>query len=41
MTHSIGDNYRTFDCEVRWPAAKENSEIPASITCLRISPWSR
>ena len=38
MTHSIGDNYRTFDCEVRWPAAKDNSEIPASISRFESLP---
>jgi putative Mg2+ transporter-C (MgtC) family protein len=38
MTHSIGENYRTFDCEVRWPAAKDTSEIPASISRFESLP---
>jgi putative Mg2+ transporter-C (MgtC) family protein len=38
MTHSTDENRRTFDCEVRWPAAKESAEIPASISRLESLP---
>jgi len=38
MKHSSGDNCRTFDCEVRWPAKNDNPEIPASISQLEALP---
>jgi putative Mg2+ transporter-C (MgtC) family protein len=38
MSHSIDENFRIFDCEVRWAAAKENVEIPASVSRLESLP---
>jgi putative Mg2+ transporter-C (MgtC) family protein len=38
MSHSVGEHYRKFDCEARWPAEKENAEIPASIVQLESLP---
>lgn len=38
MKHSIADNFRTFDCEVRWPARKKDPEIPASVGRLESLP---
>ncbi len=38
MMHSIAENIRTFDCELRWAAAKDDSEIPNSINQLESLP---
>jgi putative Mg2+ transporter-C (MgtC) family protein len=38
MTHSVSANRRTFDCDVRWAAERENTEIPASIGQLESWP---
>lgn len=34
MMHSIAENIRTFDCELRWAAAEDHSEIPNAIRQL-------
>jgi putative Mg2+ transporter-C (MgtC) family protein len=38
MAYSIPEHYRTFDCEVRWPATKDDAEIPSSISQLESFP---
>jgi putative Mg2+ transporter-C (MgtC) family protein len=38
MTHSIAENCRTFDCELRWPAKNADPEIPASVSRLESLP---
>jgi putative Mg2+ transporter-C (MgtC) family protein len=36
--YSIPEHSRTYDCEVRWPASKDDSEIPRSISHLESFP---
>ena len=38
MAHILSENRRRFDCQVRWPAARENSAIPAEIHELERLP---
>jgi putative Mg2+ transporter-C (MgtC) family protein len=38
MAHAIRDHQRTFNCQVRWPAAHGNAEIPALIRELEELP---
>ncbi len=38
MAHLISEHLRIFDCEIRWPATKDNSAIPGSISDLEILP---